>query len=158
MGLRGAHKGWEKIVLVLATAAPAIFCMCTPVRAFDGTSGAQGGQEIVRALQDCGAIDHDEKRLRCFDELALKNAPPKFSGKLGRKTTPFTINRPHVLRYRSKGVIFVLYVLNDKGKVVQNLHIGGGGEESYVIEQAGTYSLQVDGSAGWKIWLDPVEP
>lgn len=158
MGIRSADKSWQKIAVLMAVFAPALGCTCASPHAAEREGIAQGGHEIVAALQSCRAIKDNKTRLGCFDDVARKNAPPKFSGKLGYKTDPFQINRPHVLRYRSKGVIFVLYLLDEKGEVIQNLHIGGGGEDTYLIEQTGTYSLQIDGSAGWKIWLDPVEP
>ena len=129
------------------------------VEAMDG-SASRAERDIVDALQKCRAISDRDNRLSCFDEVASKNAPPVYSGKLGFKTAPFELLRPHVLRYRSEGVIFVLYLLDEKGSVVQNLHIGGGGEDNYLIEKPGTYSLQIDGSAAWKIWIEPgpVEP
>lgn len=159
MGIRSAYKSWERLALVVATALPVSFCSWTQARAGDSaTNTSQGSHEIVKALQRCRAIKLAETRLSCFDDVASRNSPPKYAGKLGYKTAPFKIERPHVLRYRSKGVIFVLYVLDEKGEVIQNLHIGGGGEETYILETPGTYALQIDGSAGWKIWIDPVEP
>lgn len=110
---------------------------------------------VLPALQECRQERDPEERLRCYDDVAARNAPPTYAGKLGYTTEPFTLKRPHILRFRSQGVIFVLYVLDDQGHVVQNLHIGGGGEDSYLIDKPGTYSLQIDGSARWQIWLDP---
>ncbi|MDJ0514048.1 MAG: hypothetical protein QNJ62_11460 [Methyloceanibacter sp.] len=124
--------------------------------------GAVQGAEIQKttgglpALQQCRQEPNSERRLRCYDEVAAKNAPPTYAGKLGYTTEPFTLDRPHLLRFRSQGVVFVLYVLDQHGQVVQNLHIGGGGEDTYLIDKPGTYSLQIDGSSRWQIWLDPV--
>lgn len=70
-------------------------------------------------------------------------------------TEAFEITRPTELRYQSDGVIFVLYLRDAKGEVLQNLHIGGGGDASYLIEKPGTYSLQINGSESWRVWLDP---
>lgn len=120
-----------------------------------GELTAKQNEDLVQALQTCRATSDQSLRLACFDEIARRNAPPRFSGKLGVRTQPFVLDRPHVLRFRSDGVIFVLYLLDEKGAVVQNLHIGGAGEDSYLIESPGTYSLQIDGSAEWRIWLDP---
>lgn len=111
---------------------------------------------IVGELQACRRLEDGPRRLGCYDDMARRNAPPSFAGKLGMRTPPFELDRPHLLRFRSEGVIFVLYVFNADGEVIQNLHIGGGGEDSYLIEAAGTYSLQIDGSAEWRIWLEPV--
>lgn len=112
--------------------------------------------DVMAELQSCRAEPEPAKRLVCYDDLARRNSPPRYAGKLGMRTEPFEINQPYLLRFRSDGVIFVLYVLDAKGDVVQNLHIGGGGEDSYLIEKPGIYSLQIDGSAEWRIWLDPV--
>ena len=69
----------------------------------------------------------------------------------------FTLDVPTRLRYRSQGVIFVLYVLNERGEVLQNLHLGGAGDGDYLIAEPGRYSLQIDGSARWQIWLEALE-
>ena len=112
--------------------------------------------EIVHSLQKCLAEEKSAPRLACYDDIARKNTVPRFSGKKYFKTEPFSISRPHMLRYYSEGAIFVLYLLDANGDVVQNLHVGGSGEDSYLIETPGTYALQINGSAGWKIWIDPV--
>ncbi len=122
----------------------------------DAATTQKQTSDVMADLQSCRAEPEPAKRLACYDNLARRNSPPRFSGKLGMRTEPFEINRPYLLRFRSDGVIFVLYVLDAKGDVVQNLHIGGGGEDSYLIEKPGIYSLQIDGSAEWRIWLDPV--
>lgn len=106
-------------------------------------------------MQACRAIAQPDARLDCYDALAAKLSPPKFSGRLTATTERFTITAPHVLRYESDGPIFVMYLKNDAGDVLQNLHIGGGGQQQYVIEQPGTYFLTVSGSETWRIWLDP---
>lgn len=110
---------------------------------------------LVSELQNCRSIETERERLQCYDDVAKRNVPPTFEGKLGFKTKPFHIDRAHLLRFRSQGVIFVLYLFDEQGNVLQNLHVGGGGEDSYLIESAGTYSLQIDGSARWQIWLEP---
>ena len=51
------------------------------------------------------------------------------------------------------GVIFVIQ--NEHGVTIKNLHIGGGGEDTYLIEEPGVYSLAINGSDTWKIWLTP---
>jgi hypothetical protein len=106
-------------------------------------------------LQSCRAEDDADARLACYDEVAARAAPPRFSGRLHKQTEPFTIDRPHVLRYRSNGPIFVLYLKNEAGGVVQNLHVGGVGEGRHRIAEPGTYFLQIDGAESWDIWLDP---
>ncbi len=109
-----------------------------------------------KALQQCGKIEDDNKRLICFDELAIRFAAPTYKGRLGTVTDNFTIKKSHLLRYRSQGVIFVLYLRDKQGRVLQNFHIGGGGENEYLIKKPGTYSLKIHGSASWEIWLAPI--
>ncbi|CAN1724192.1 conserved exported protein of unknown function [Hyphomicrobium sp. 1Nfss2.1] len=107
------------------------------------------------AISDCVSIRDDAGRLACFDREARKLVEPRFSGRLSKITEPFSIRQPTLLRYQSDGPIFVLYLKAADGAVVQNLHIGGGGEATYRIEQPGTYFLDVNGSESWRIWLEP---
>ena len=113
-------------------------------------------EDVISALQKCREIKKPEQRLECFDDKARRFAPPTLSGKLGHVTEVFTLEVPHLLRYRSQGVIFVLYLRDGKGNVLQNLHVGGRGEDEYLIDTPGQYSLKIDGSAGWDIWLEPM--
>lgn len=115
---------------------------------------AQAREELGE-IKACARIETDDERLACFDRAAAKLSAPRFEGRLGMITEPFEISAPTVLRYQSDGVIFVLYLRDSKGEVLQNLHIGGGGEASYLIEKPGTYSLQINGSESWRVWLDP---
>lgn len=117
---------------------------------------AEDQRQLAGALHVCHSKRDATERLACYDDLAVRNAPATFAGKLGYRSKPFALDRPHRLRYRSDGVIFVLYLLDAAGAVVQNLHLGGGGEDSFVIETPGTYALQIDGSASWKIWIEPL--
>ena len=110
-----------------------------------------------KALQLCRLKKDDKERLSCFDELARRFAPPTYKGRLGTVTDNFTLKEPHLLRYRSQGVIFVLYLRDKEGNVLQNFHIGGGGEKDYLIKKPGIYSLKIHGSASWEIWLDPIK-
>lgn len=121
----------------------------------DDAAARDAETSVVQALQGCRREHDDARRLACFDAVTRNNAPPRWSGRLGFKTPPFEIDRPHLLRFRSKGVIFVLYVIDARGEVIQNLHLGGGGEDTYTIEKPGRYVLQIDGSETWQIWLEP---
>lgn len=103
----------------------------------------------------CLAIENDAARLACYDTEVRKLVAPSFSGRLNKTTDSFAIVRPTLLRYQSDGPIFVLYLKAADGAVVQNLHIGGGGEATYLIEQPGTYFLDINGSESWRIWLEP---
>lgn len=112
-------------------------------------------RETLEPIRTCMTIAADDERLTCFDREVRKLVKPTFAGRLDVVTAPFTIDEPTTLRFHSDGVIFVLYVKTIDDQVVQNLHIGGGGESSYLIEKPGTYFLQINGAEGWRIWLDP---
>lgn len=120
-----------------------------------GVSLGGDARDGVADIRVCAGIADASRRLACFDEAAKKLDAPRFAGRLTHITEPFAIAAPTRLRFQSDGAIFVLYLKNSTGQVVQNLHIGGGGEDSYVIATPGTYFLQVNGSEGWRIWLEP---
>ncbi|MFT3791104.1 MAG: hypothetical protein QM741_08500 [Rudaea sp.] len=103
----------------------------------------------------CHEIKDASKRLNCYDALQDKFEPPFFEGGLTTTTPRFTINGPTLLRYQSDSVIFVMYLKDAHDKVLQNLHIGGGGEATYLIPKAGRYQLEVNGSDSWRVWIDP---
>ncbi len=119
------------------------------------SASSRSGDE---GLRQCAAITNDGARLACYDREVHKLIAPAFAGRLSNTTDRFSIDRPTLLRYQSEGVIFVLYLKAADGSVVQNLHIGGAGEATYLIEQPGTYYLDVNGSEGWRIWLEPQPP
>jgi len=110
--------------------------------------------DSMKSLLGCADVIADEARLACFDRAVLDLSPPRFAGRLSEITPPFTIAGPTRLRYQSDGAIFVLYLRDANGGVVQNLHLGGGGEGRYLIEHPGTYSLHVNGSETWRVWLE----
>ncbi len=106
-------------------------------------------------IRTCVGIKDNVGRLACFDTASKKLTAPRFEGRLGLSTEAFEVPARTRLRYQSDGVIFVLYLKDANGEVLHNLHIGGGGEDSYLIESAGTYSLQINGSESWRVWLEP---
>lgn len=116
---------------------------------------ATASASTTAGVLGCLSIRDDVGRLACFDREARKPVEPRFAGRLSKITEPFSIEQPTLLRYQSDGPIFVLYLKDADGAVVQNLHIGGGGEATYLIEQPGTYFLDVNGSESWRIWLEP---
>lgn len=124
----------------------ALALSCEPADARNSASGAVACLDVKDATE----------RLGCYDREVRKLIEPRFSGRLNAVTERFEIKQPMRLRYQSDGAIFVLYVKTGEDDVVQNLHIGGGGEDSYVIEKPGQYFLQVNGSEGWRIWLEPL--
>jgi hypothetical protein len=118
------------------------------------SSTAQAGG-AADGVQACLAIAGDSERLRCYDSAARRLAEPRFAGRLSFITERFEILEPTWLRYQSDGAIFVLYLKTNDDEVVQNLHIGGGGEDRYLIEKPGAYFLQINGSEAWRVWLEP---
>ncbi|WP_295681164.1 hypothetical protein [uncultured Nevskia sp.] len=111
--------------------------------------------DIPNELQQCRRLSDLERRLACFDVLAFRHSPPRFAGRHGATTEAFITTGPQRLRYQSDGAIFVMYLRDAEGGVLQNITLPGGGEDSYRIDKAGTYSLQVNGSETWRIWIDP---
>ncbi len=105
-------------------------------------------------LRACTSIVEASARLACFDREVARLAEPLFAGRHSLRTDAFTVARPMRLRYQSDGAVFVLYLRTDDGQVVQNLHLGGGGEDSYLIRTPGVYHLLVNGSETWRIWLE----
>jgi len=113
--------------------------------------------DVNAAFEQCRAIVQPERRLECYDNLdlkALSAKKPNFAGKRTAKTEMFKISEPTQLRFQSDGAIFVLAVHDSDDNIVQNLHIGGGGEDTYLIEEVGEYYLRVNGSTTWRIWLE----
>lgn len=118
--------------------------------------GGTGDKSSRDALTACRSINNAGKRLACYDAAVLNLTAPNFEGRLSLSTETFEILVPTRLRFQSDGVIFVLYLKDAQGEVLQNLHIGGGGEDTYLIETPGTYSLQINGSESWRVWLEPL--
>lgn len=107
-------------------------------------------------LRRCLTVVEDAARLVCYDRAVHSLIEPRFKGRLSAVTEPFEVSGPTRMRFQSDGAIFVMYLRAADGAVVQNLHLGGGGEDSYIIQQAGRYSLHINGSEGWRIWLEPL--
>lgn len=133
----------------------ALVAVLLTVAAGDAATANESSHDVGKALAACHGMSDGAERLKCYDAIALQLSPPKFSGRLTATTERFTITAPQILRYESDGPIFVMYLKNDEGEVLQNLHIGGGGQERFVIEKPGTYFLSISGSETWRIWLDP---
>lgn len=112
--------------------------------------------DLKRAFVACREMTEAAEKLACYDRLADRLTPPTFQGRLTLQTELFEIDRPTRLRFESDGVIFVMYLKDERGDVVQNLHIGGGGEDSYLIDKPGKYSLHINGAEGWRVWIEPL--
>lgn len=127
----------------------------TTVMWMNASQTAPAASEDMERLRSCAGHTEDAKRLACFDDAVRDLSAPRFIGRLSETTSPFRVDGPTRLRYQSDGAIFVLYLKDANGEIVQNLHLGGGGEDDYLIERAGTYSLHINGSETWRIWLEP---
>lgn len=115
---------------------------------------AFAAKDGMDAIKQCREVAEDAARLKCFDAAVKGMGEPTFEGRLGLLTEPFELKGPAILRFQSDGAIFVLYLKAVDGTVLQNLHIGGGGEDRYRIETAGTYRLQINGSESWRVWVE----
>lgn len=112
--------------------------------------------ELRAALSGCTRHPDAAAKLKCFERLALAERTPTYAGRHNFTTERFTIEAPSLLRYQSDGPIFVMYLRDSDGGVVQNLVLHGGGEDRYRIAKPGEYSLQVNGAESWRIWLEPL--
>lgn len=116
---------------------------------------------LESAFSHCKGLQDNQLRLSCYDKLDIKqlleSSKPSFEGKRTVKTDVFELLTPTLMRYESDGAIFVLALHDEEGGVIQNLHIGGGGTDSYLIERPGRYFLRINGSTTWRIWLDNAE-
>lgn len=130
--------------------------MAAVIAALPPSPGAlAAAHDRLASFQQCRSVKDDRDRLACYDRAAALAAKPTFQGRLTMLTEPFQVKTPATLRYQSDGAIFVLYLKSESGAVLQNLHIGGGGEDSYRIEKPGTYRLQINGSESWRVWVEP---
>jgi hypothetical protein len=123
-----------------------------PACLWPAAASAQDG--VKQAVASCRLIADAGGRLACYDGIAIE-APPRWAGRLSYSTEPFEIDRPTVIRFESLGVIFVMALKDARGEVIENLHHAGTGEGRYRIAKPGTYSLQISGAEGWRIWLEP---
>lgn len=112
-------------------------------------------EDLKRAFAECKATDGTEARLACYERIGQRFSAPTFQGRLTLQTELFEIDRPTLIRFESDGVIFVMYLKDERGDVVQNLHIGGGGASDYLVEKPGKYSLLINGAESWRVWIEP---
>ena len=110
--------------------------------------------DLAAGLAACRAEVVTRQRLACYDALSAPQASFAASGVGSGTTERFEVAAPSLLRFESLDAIMVAYLLGDGGEVVQNLHHGGAGEGSYLIERPGTYSVQVNASGGWRIRVE----
>ena len=141
---------------IVALAVALLICVSgDKVFAQDEASLEPSFQKLRRAFKACRDMEASDERLRCYDQLQMQLEPPRFEGRLSSSTPLFELDAPSWLRYQSDGPVFVMALKDERGEIVQNLHLGGGGEARYRIVNPGRYSLQISGTDGWRIWIDP---
>lgn len=111
--------------------------------------------DLAEGLAACQTVAEAPARLACYDRLARPDALARFSGKGSAITPDFQVTTPARLNFTSKDVIMVLYLLDETGAVVQNLHRAGAGEGTFLIQQPGSYSVQVNATGDWQIEVVP---
>ncbi|MEO0959240.1 MAG: hypothetical protein AAFW01_19000 [Pseudomonadota bacterium] len=115
-----------------------------------------GPEDLEAGLARCATLAPDAERLACFDELAKRSVAHVYAGKGGGTTAPFSVDAPRLLHFESGDVIMVATLLREDGTVAQNLHLGGRGTGRHLIEEPGTYRVQVNASGSWRIWLTEI--
>lgn len=120
-------------------------------------SPAVATDNLTARLAECARIGSGEARLTCYDRLQQDLTAPvqRFSGAGSAVMGPFDLPAGTDLQFESDDAIMVLYLLDDAGTVLRNLHRAGAGGGSHLIDDAGRYRLQVNASGGWRISLVP---
>lgn len=121
--------------------------------AISGLSAEGFAGPLADRLLACRALKPPDARLRCYDAL-VPSTDLAIDGKGSAVTDLFTVSAPRLLRFESADAIMVVYLLDEAGKVVQNLHRGGAGEGQHLIELPGTYRVQVNATGGWSLRLE----
>ena len=111
-------------------------------------------QDLAAGLLACRNHGEAAARLACYDALSLHQVIREFRGAGSQVTMPFEITRPTLLQFESMDAIMVIYLLDARGEVVQNLHQAGAGTGSFLITGVGEYRLQINASGGWRISLE----
>ena len=133
----------------LVTAALAVV-----VAALPGQPPAAQINDLADAVASCRRRADDAQRLRCYDALPVGQRQMDIKGTGSHLTPAFDLTAPAVLHFESMDAILVVYLLDEAGQVVQNLHQAGVGASEYAITRPGRYRVQLNASGGWRLWLE----
>ncbi len=117
-------------------------------------AGPAAARDLTAGVAACRSHADDIARLSCYDALPVGGDVVEYSGAGSAFTPEFAITRPTRLSFESRDAVMVMYLLDAQGNVVQNLHKGGAGGDSYMIETPGTYRVQVNATGGWRIEME----
>lgn len=110
--------------------------------------------DVPTGLTACRQLSDDQARLICYDALVLPIQTRQFKGSGNAITPRFEVSRPSRLGFESQDAVMVIYLLDASGAVVQNLHKAGAGQDSFLIETPGWYSVQINATGGWRVELE----
>jgi hypothetical protein len=111
-------------------------------------------ETVAAKVAACREITEADDRLVCYDALTVTKIEWEFSGKGNSITPQFEVTAPRQLYFYSDDVVMVLYLLDERGDVLRNLHRGGTGAGTYLIETPGRYAVQVNASGGWVVRVE----
>ncbi|MDF3604889.1 hypothetical protein PE067_01210 [Paracoccus sp. DMF-8] len=111
-------------------------------------------QDLASDVLACRKLDQDPARLACYDGLRVHVAFSEFRGAGNRVIAPFDLPGPARLVFESMDAIMVVYLLDERGQVIQNLHQAGAGSGAHMIDRPGRYGIQVNASGGWRLRLE----
>lgn len=117
-------------------------------------AGPAAARDLAAGLAECRALGDDPARLACFDRLATPGNLREFTGSGNRILPPFRVDAPARMTFTNLDVVLVIYLLDERGEVVQNFHQPGAGQGAFLIRRPGIYGLQVNATGGWRIQVE----
>lgn len=118
--------------------------------------GAGAGNLAVEFAK-CRKKTEPDQRLLCYDNIHHRMVGEVFQGKGSALTPEFNVTSPRLLSFESDDVVMVVYLLDEEGEVVRNLHRGGAGSGVHLIRTPGRYHLQINATGGWSVTLSEAE-
>lgn len=116
-------------------------------------SPESSASSLATELKLCRELVADQPRLSCYDALFLPSVSNVFKGQGSGLTPEFMVTAPRLMRFHSSDAVMIVYLLDETGAVVQNLHRGGAGEGTHLIQDPGRYSIQVNATGHWEIQI-----